>query len=298
MAKTALVSGANGLIGRELVRSLRADGWEVRRLVRGQVFSPDAIGWIPHYGMDPGTIEGMDAVIHLAGERVFGVWTKEKKQAIHESRVVGTAALSQAIAHCKQKPRVFVCASAVGYYGDRGSEVLTEESPPGRGFLANSCVEWERAADPARAAGIRTVHLRLGVVLSKRGGALRTMLPAFKLGLAGPLGSGKQYFPWITLRDAVGVARFAIEREDVAGPMNTVAPHAVTNRQYTRTLAKVLWRPAVFRVPAFVLKMLPGRMAQEAILASARVAPKRLLEAGYQFQDPELERALRAVLAR
>lgn len=298
MARTALVSGASGLIGREVVRSLRADGWEVKRLVRGQTFLADAIGWVPHYGMDPGTIEGFDAVIHLAGERVFGIWTKEKKQTIHESRVIGTAALSQAIAHCRQKPRVFICASAVGYYGDRGSELLTEESPPGRGFLAGSCVEWERAADPARAAGIRTVHLRLGVVLSKRGGALNTMLPAFKLGIAGPLGSGKQYFPWITLRDAVGVVRFALEHEDLAGAVNTVAPHAVTNHEYTKTLAKVLKRPAVFRVPAFVLKMLPGRMAQEAILASARVTPKRLAETGFQFQDPDLEGALRAVLAK
>ncbi len=297
MARTALISGASGLIGRALATALRADGWQVKRLVRGPSFAADTVGWSPQHGLDPKTIDGMDAVIHLAGERVFGIWSAEKKRAIRESRVLGTTSLSVAVAHCEHKPRVMVCASAVGYYGDRGDEVLTEDAPPGRGFLPETCVEWEQAAQPARDSEIRVVHLRTGIVLAKHGGALKTMLPAFKLGLAGPLGSGRQYFPWLSLRDAVGIIRFAIEREEVSGPINTVAPQAVTNRVFTKTLAKVLHRPAIIPVPSFLLKLAPGRMAQEAILASARVVPQRLQQLGYTFQDPELEPALRRTLS-
>ena len=243
-------------------------------------------------------LDGMDAVIHLAGEPVFGLWTKEKKEQIRQSRVEPTAALSRALAHCERKPKVMVSASAVGYYGDRGNEVLTEDSPPGKGFLPETCVEWEQATQPAEDAGIRVVHLRTGIVMSANGGALKRMLPAFKLGIAGRLGSGKQYFPWVTLQDVVGIIRYAIANEQLRGAVNVAAPQATTNAEFTRTLAKVVHRPAIFPVPALLLKMAPGRMAQEAILASARVVPKKLTDSGYEFQDPQLEPALKKELGR
>lgn len=296
MAQTVLISGASGLVGKAVAKSLAGDGWTVKRLVRRQGFGPDEIGWDPARGVDFKALEGMDAVVHLAGEPIFDLWTKEKMRHIRESRVEGTSALSRALAHCEQKPKVMVCASAVGYYGDRSAEELTEDSSPGRGFLPETCVAWEQAAQPAKDAGIRVVHLRTGIVLAKHGGALKTMLPAFNLGVAGKLGSGKQYFPWITLDDMVAVVRFAIRNAGLSGPVNVAAPQAVTNAQFTKTLAKVLRRPAVIPVPAFVLKLLPGNMAQEAILASARVAPKKLLEAGFVFGSPELEAALRKEL--
>ncbi|HUR36329.1 MAG TPA: TIGR01777 family oxidoreductase [Terriglobales bacterium] len=298
MAQTVLISGASGLIGTAVADALAQDGWAVKRLVRRQGFGADEIGWAPERGLDYKTVEGFDAIVHLAGEPVFGLWTTEKMKAIHDSRVEPTAALSRALAHCERKPKVMVCASAVGYYGDRGEETLTEESAPGGGFLPRTCVEWEAAAQPAKDAGIRVTHMRTGIVLSKRGGALKQMLPAFKLGIAGKLGSGEQYFPWVALEDVVGIIRFALTKAALEGPINVAAPEAVTNAEFTKTLAKVLRRPAIIPVPAFVLKLLPGKMAQEAILASAKVVPAKLLSAGFAFQYPELENALRKELER
>jgi uncharacterized protein len=298
MAQTALISGASGLVGQAVVTALKTEGWMVKRLVRRMSFSPEEISWAPERGVDAVALEGLDAVIHLAGEPVFGVWTGEKKERIRRSRVEPTAALSRALAHCEQKPKVMISASAVGYYGDRGNEVLTEDSPPGKGFLPETCVEWEHATRPAQEAGIRVVHLRTGIVMSAKGGALKRMLPAFKLGIAGRLGSGKQFFPWVTRGDVVAIIRHAIASEHLSGPVNVAAPQPVTNAEFTKTLAKVLHRPAVFPVPALLLKMAPGRMAQEAILASAKVVPQKLTESGYTFQDPQLEAALKKELGK
>ncbi len=298
MAKTVLISGAGGLIGSAVAAALKADGWTVKRLVRRPSSSADEIAWDPLRGADAAGLEGADAVVHLAGEPVFGLWTGEKKQRIRNSRTTGTAALSNGLAQCARKPKVMVCGSAVGYYGDRGGEGLTEDSGPGTGFLAETCVAWERAAQSAKDAGIRVVHLRTAIVLSKHGGALKTMLPAFKLGIAGRLGSGTQYFPLITLADMVRVVRFAIAHENLAGPVNAVAPNVVNNKTFTETLARIMGPPAFLPVPAALLRLLPGNMAQEAILASARVWPQRLLEKGFKFEDTELEPALRKELEK
>ncbi len=298
MAQTVLITGASGLIGSAVAAAMKSDGWMVKRLVRRPTSLPDEIAWDPMRGADAAGLEGADAVVHLAGEPVFGLWTPEKKQRIRDSRTTGTAALCNGLAQCKRKPKVMVCGSAVGYYGDRGGELLTEDSGPGTGFLAETCVAWERAAQSAKDAGIRVVHLRTGIVLSKGGGALKTMLPAFKLGIAGRLGSGQQYFPWITLADMVSIVRFAITDETLSGPVNAVSPTGVSNATFTGTLAKVVGPPAFIPVPAAMLKLLPGDMAREAILASARVRPQRLLEKGFKFADAELEPALRKILEK
>ncbi|MEO5936248.1 MAG: TIGR01777 family oxidoreductase [Terriglobales bacterium] len=296
MGQTVLISGANGLIGSAVASALKADGWTVKRLVRRATSAADEIQWEPTRGADTSAVEGADAVVHLAGEPVFGRWTAEKMQRIRNSRTMGTAALANALAQCERKPRVMVSASAVGYYGDRGGELLTEDSSPGKGFLAETAVAWERAAEAAKHAGIRVVHLRTGIVLSRAGGALKTMLPAFKLGIAGRLGSGTQYFPWVTLVDMVRVVKFALANESLSGAVNVVAPKVVSNFTFTETLAKVVGPPAFIPVPEFLLKLLPGNMAQEAILASARVRPQRLLEKGFKFTYPELEPALKAIM--
>ncbi|MFQ5915907.1 MAG: TIGR01777 family oxidoreductase, partial [Nitrospinota bacterium] len=241
----------------------------------------------------------MDAAVHLSGENIGeGRWTAAKKAAIRDSRVKSTRLLAETLARLEQPPRVFVCASAVGYYGDRGEEVLREESPLGSGFLPDLSLEWESAAEPAVQKGIRVVHLRNGIVLSPKGGALAKMLPPFKLGLGGKLGSGRQYVSWISLDDMVGVIRHALERESLSGPVNAVAPNPVTNAEFTQTLGRVLSRPTVFQVPAFTLRLAFGEMADAALLASARVEPARLLASGYSFRHPELEGALRHILGK
>jgi uncharacterized protein (TIGR01777 family) len=293
-----VVTGASGLIGSALLPRLSADGHRVTRLVRSQPAPGEAaIRWDPEAGsLDAKSLEGIDAAVHLAGENIAARWTAEKKRRIRDSRVNGTRLLSDTLARLERPPQALVCASAIGYYGDRGDELLSEESPPGRGFLAEVCQAWEAAADAARHKGIRVVHLRFGVVLSPAGGALAKMLPPFRLGLGGPLGSGRQYMSWIAIDDAVGAIQHALATEALQGPANAAAPNPVRNREFTRALARVLRRPALVPMPAFAARLLFGEMADELLLASARVQPAKLLATGYTFRYPELEGALRHLL--
>jgi uncharacterized protein (TIGR01777 family) len=296
-----LITGSSGLVGSALVKSLREAGDNVRRLVRSQdSLQEDAVFWRPATGeVDAASLEGLDAVIHLAGENLAaGRWNAARKDRIRRSRVEGTRLLSESLAGREKPPQVLICASAVGFYGDRGDEILEEGSAVGEGFLADVCAEWEAAADPARNRGIRVVHQRLGVVLSDLGGALAKMLGLFRLGLGGKLGSGEQYLSWITLDDVVGAFSHCLHHEELLGPVNTVSPTPVTNATFTAALARVLGRPAVLPAPAFALRMALGEMADEALLASARVRPAKLLESGYNFRHREIEPALRAVLSR
>ena len=300
-----IVTGSTGLVGSALVRSLLSDGHEVTRLVRGdsQGFRAPgtaAVHWDPERGeIDAGSLEGHDAAVHLAGENVGeGRWDEEKKRRIRESRMKGTSLLAGALAGLSAKPRVLVSASATGFYGDRGAEILREESASGEGFLSEVCREWEKATLQASHAGIRVVHLRIGVVLDGEGGALQKMLTPFKLGVGGKVGSGSQYMSWITLEDLIGVIRRAIEDESLRGPVNAVAPQPVTNAEFTKALGGVLGRPTFFAVPAFAARLAFGETADALLLASTRVEPARLKEAGYQFKHPEIEGALRSVLGK
>jgi uncharacterized protein (TIGR01777 family) len=292
-----LMSGASGLLGSAIARALEANRVLVGRLVRGGAPSSAAhIRWDPGKALD--LIPGFDGVIHLAGESVVGRWTAAKKARIRDSRVLGTRTLAEAIARVEPKPRVFLAASAIGYYGDRGDEILREESASGTGFLAEVCREWEDAAEPAMQAGIRVVHLRIGVVLSKQGGALDKMLLPFRLGLGGKLGSGRQWMSWIHVDDIVSAVQHALSNEAVRGPVNLVAPNPVTNAEFTATLGKALSRPAVLPAPAFALRLALGEMADGALLASARVEPARLLASGYVFRFRELQTALENILRK
>ncbi len=301
MRRIAL-TGSSGLIGTALTKALEAHDWQVLRLVRRAASGPNEVRWdpgvrIPFSRKELESIGGCDAVVHLAGENVAGgLWTKERKRLIRESRVLGTGALARALAEVSGGPKLFVSASAVGYYGDRGSEVLTEASSPGSGFLAEVCVEWEKAAEEARASGIRVVHPRFGIVLAKEGGALAKMLPPFRLGLGAVLGSGEQYIGWITLADTFRALLHLIEREDGEGAYNVVAPEPVTQREFARTLAKTLRRPMWLKAPASVLRTIAGEMADGTLLASTRAVPDRLLASGFHFKDVELGAALRSVV--
>lgn len=293
------MSGSHGLLGSALVAELRGAGHETVSLVRSSPSAGDVL-WDPARGaIDADGLAGIDAAVHLAGESIAGLrWTPEKKARIRDSRIKGTHLLAGALAGLGRPPGVMVCSSAVGYYGDCGGEPLTEESPAGEGFLAGLCRDWEAAADPAREAGIRVVNARLGVVLSREGGALKQMLAPFKLGLGGKLGSGNQYFSWIAIDDGIAVLMFALERDELSGPVNGVAPEAVTNRELTKTLGRVLKRPAVMGVPRFALRILLGELADEGLLASQRVLPAKLKAMGFGFRYPDLEGALRHVLGR
>ena len=294
-----LVSGATGLIGSAIVSALREKEYRVRRLTRSGGSSKDAVAWDPLAGtIDTVGLEGVDAVVHLAGESVMGRWTSAKKARIRNSRVQGTRLLSETIAGLPGPPGVMVCASATGYYGDRGNELLREESDPGNNFLAGVCREWEAAADPARAAGVRVVHPRFGIVLSPEGGALGTTLPIFKLGGGGRIGSGRQYWPWIAVDDVVGATIHALDSESLSGALNVTVPDPPTNEEYTKTLGYVLGRPTVFPLPAPAARLALGQVADELLLASQRVEPARLRESGYSYRYPELEGALRYLLER
>jgi uncharacterized protein (TIGR01777 family) len=292
------VSGASGLIGGALVRHLTTKGHRVSALVR-RAPGPGEIGWDPVAGrLDPGDLEGLDAVVHLAGENVGVRWTTARKARIRDSRIQGTRVLSEALARTSRHPAVLVSASAIGIYGDRGDEIITETSPPGprEDFLAALGQEWENAAGPARAAGIRVVHPRFGVVLSPAGGALGKMLLPFRLGLGGRLGKGSQWMSWVSIDDVVGALLHLVLNETLAGPANVTAPEPVRNRDFTRTLGRVLSRPTPLPVPSTALRLVLGEMADSTLLASARVVPARLLGSGYRFTHPDLETALRHVL--
>ena len=293
-----LVTGSSGFIGSALVSLLEARGHGVTRLVRrGPGASSSGVFWNPPGGeIDKVGIEGHDAVVNLAGESLaHGRWTQRKKALIRDSRVAATRLLAQALAGLKTPPRVLVSASAIGFYGDRGDEELHEGSSPGQGFLAEVCHAWEQAATPASQAGIRVVHPRFGVVIG-RGGALRKMLPPFKLGMGGRFGSGRQYVSWISLDDVATAIWHLIGTDTLKGPVNLVAPLPVTNREFTRTLGRVLHRPALFPLPATAARLALGQVADEMLLASARVLPTRLLETGYLFRFAHLEDALKHAL--
>ena len=291
-----LVSGSSGLVGSELVPSLGVAQHEVSRLVRDRAGKTD-VQWNPERQLSPKLVEGFDAVVHLAGETIAGRWTREKKLAIRNSRVLGTRTLVDALVNTSKKPRVLITASAVGYYGDRGDELLREGSLPGRGFLPEVCKEWEAATQPAAQAGIRCVQMRIGVVLSGRGGALRKMVPPFRLCLGGIIGTGRQYWSWISLSDVVSVVHHILRMESVQGPMNVAAPEASTNAEFTRALARVVGRPALVPMPAFAARSLLGEMADELLLSSQRVEPVKLLASGYNYHQAELGGALRHALS-
>ena len=263
------------------------------RLVRGPAQNASQVSWDPLAALSPAAVSGFDAVVHLAGESVVGRWTEAKKTAIRESRVLGTRHLAEALAGCASRPRMFVCASAVGFYGDRGDEVMKEDSPGGQGFLPEVCRSWEEASRVAAEAGIRTVNIRIGLVLSPRGGALASMLLPFRLGLGGPIGSGQQWWSWIHLDDIIGGIHHAMHTESLSGPVNLVAPKPVRNAEYTKVLASVLQRPAFIPVPEFALRLALGRRAaKELLLASQRVEPAKLADSGYAFHFRELRPAL------
>jgi uncharacterized protein (TIGR01777 family) len=298
MPMNVLVTGASGFIGSALVPALTTGGDSVRRLVRGVPAGADEYRWDSVAGdVEPAALEGLEAVVHLAGETVAGRWTDDKKERILRSRVNGTRVLSGALAGLERPPRVLVTASAIGYYGDRGDEQLTEQSSSGDGFLAEVVREWEAASRPAEEAGIRVVRLRFGIVLGPAGGALKTMLMPFRLGVGGRLGSGRQWMSWVSIDDVVGAIRHALVTDELAGVANTVAPNPVTNTEFTKKLGRVLGRPTLLPVPGAVLRLALGEFSQEA-LSSARVMPRRLLESGYEFRYPDLEQALRHVLGR
>ncbi len=293
-----LVTGSTGLIGSHLVRALEALDHDVTRLVRRPPAARTEYRWDPERGeLDPAVLDGVQAVVHLAGESVAqGRWTTKKKTRILGSRVNGTRLLAEAVSGAGRDAPVLVCASAMGYYGDRGDALLPEEEPPGNDFLASVTNQWEAACLPAANAGARVVNLRLGVVLSRAGGALPKMLLPFRLGLGGRLGSGRQYISWITLGDVIGVVIHAIESPTVEGPLNTTAPEPVTNRELTAALSRALSRPAVLPVPAFALKVVLGEMAH-TLLASTRLDVSKLQRSGFEFRHPTLDGALSAALS-
>ena len=289
-----LLTGASGPIGRGLASSF-PPGIRVIRLVRGVPKNAGELSWDPMQTVPPAIVSGFDAVIHLSGETVMGRWTEAKRKTIRDSRVHSTRNLASALAQLpgEAKPRAFICASATGFYGDRFDEVLSEGSSSGNGFLPEVCYEWEQASRIAADAGIRTVNTRFGLVLSPRGGALGSMLTPFRLGLGGRIGSGQQWWSWIHLDDVVGGIHYAIQSESLSGPVNFVAPNPVRNAEFTKMLALVLGRPAVFPVPAFALRLAFGRMAaEEMLLASQRIEPAKLLSGGYTFKFSELRAAL------
>ena len=296
MISRILVSGVSGPIGAALLPTLKTRGYEITRLVRGEAAGDGQILWNPGKPIAPEAVSGFDAVVHLAGESIVGRWTNEKKMKIRDSRVAGTTALAEALAQAKDKPQVFACSSAIGYYGDRGNEVLNEESAPGSGFLPDVCREWEAATGAAVDAGIRTVQMRTGIVLSATGGALGKMLMPFKMGVGGKICDGQQWMSWIDVQDMVGAIHHILKSDLLQGPVNMVAPKPVTNAEFTETLASVLSRPAIFPMPEFIVKLAFGEMGETVLLGSQRVEPGQLVMSGYPFRFSSLRASLENIL--
>lgn len=294
------MTGAAGLIGSALSALLSSGGHDVRPMVRREAnIQNGEVHWGPDERFDTEPLEGLDALVHLAGESIStSRWTKDFKERIRHSRVSGTRAIAEALASLERPPKVLICASAVGFYGDRGDEEITESSARGKGFLADVCSAWEEAAEPARSKGIRVVHLRLGVVLAAKGGALPRMIAPFRFGFGGKIGNGRQWMSWISLGDAVGAFHAALIDKRLEGAVNAVAPNSVTNRNFTKALAKVLHRPAVVPLPAFAVKLSLGEMGRALLLDSCRALPARLLETGFRFLAPTIEEALSAELGK
>jgi hypothetical protein len=291
------VSGASGLIGSALVPALRADGHDVVLLVRREPAGADEIRWDPAAGeLDASRLEGTEAIVNLSGENIGQRWTDERRREIVESRTSTTSLLARTAATLDPRPSVLLCASAIGAYGDRGDEILTEESELGSGFVADVVRVWEEAANAARDAGIRVAHLRQGIVLAEDGGALGRMLLPFKLGVGGRIGSGKQWFSWVGLEDIVGAYRRALST-DLSGPVNVTAPNPVTNEQFTKALGSALSRPTIFPVPGFAIRTLFGAMGDEMLLSGQRVLPAKLLGAGFEFAAPTIDVGLEQALA-
>ncbi len=292
------ITGATGLVGKGLVRHLEQQGHEIHPMVRRKGDQTGrGIYWDPGKGeIDSAALEGMDAVIHLAGENLSGYWTAAKKERIMASRRDGTRLLSSVLAGLKQRPTLLISTSATGFYGDRGDTILDESAGSGKGFLAEVCLAWEKAADPAREAGIRVVHSRFGIILDPRGGALGKLLPLLRAGMGGRLGSGRQYWSWITMHDIHRALSFCLKQPGLAGAVNFTAPEPSTNTEFTKAAARFLHRPAVFAAPAFALRLALGEMADEMLLGSARVLPQKLLAAGFHFEHPDLAAALPFVL--
>lgn len=293
-----LISGSRGLIGSHLVPYLESAGHEVHAMVRSASDAkPGDVLWGPTSGtIDSAAMSGFDAVIHLAGENVVGRWTPEKKDVILRSRSEGTRLVAGTLAKLPNPPKVMISASASGFYGDRGDEILTEDSPSGSGFLPRVCREWEEATEPAREVGIRVANTRFGIVLTPHGGALEKMAAPFRLGLGGKIGSGKQYMSWIAIDDLEAGIAHILTHDDISGPINFVSPNPVTNAQFTTALAEALGRPAVLSIPEFGLRLAYGLMAEEALLASQRITPEKLLRTGFQFAYPDLKSALNHLL--
>jgi len=293
-----LISGASGLLGSALTCGLRTIGYEPIALVRGAPRAGE-VQWDSNRPLDPAKLADCDALVHLAGKNIAGRWTEQFKREVLQSRVRGTLTLATAAAQSYRQnghPRLFLCASGAGYYGNRGDELLSEDSPAGQGFLAEVCRQWEAATAAASEAGIRVVNLRTGVVLARHGGALKPMLPPFKLGLGGRVGSGQQYWSWIALADEIGAMLFILQNDSLHGPVNAVGPAPVRNAEFVRALGKALHRPTIFPLPEWVVKALLGEMGEELLLTSARVMPAKLSAAGYRFVHRELLEALRAEL--
>jgi hypothetical protein len=291
-----LVSGSSGLVGSALIPSLRGAGARIARLARPSTVQSandeERIPWDPSGPISPDAVSGFDAVIHLAGESIVGRWTQSKKVILRNSRIPATTNLARALAQTKVKPGVFLAASAIGYYGNRGNEVLNEQSGPGIGFTADLARDWEHASLAAADAGIRTVQMRIGIILSPKGGALRKMLLPFRMGLGGRLGDGRQWMSWIDLHDIIGAIQHLLRSDLIHGPVNLVAPKPVTNAEFSKTLGNVLSRPAIFPVPPFAARLAFGEMADELLLASQRVEPTRLICSGYPFRYPTLKALL------
>ena len=293
-----LISGSTGLVGRALVPHFKGIGHDVVRLVRPETAeAPDGVVWEPSRGqIETDRLEGFDAVVHLAGESINQRWTRKTKQRIRDSRVRGTGLLAGSLAELNDPPAVLISASAAGYYVDRGDTWLKEDAEPGTLFISDVCQQWEETSRVAAKNGVRVVNLRTGIVLSSEGGALPRMLPPFKLGVGGHLGSGDQYMPWVTRDDVVRIIEHLLETEEIEGPVNVCTPEPITNKAFTETLGSVLGRPTVFWVPGFAVRLLFGQMGEELLLASVRIRPAKLEGSGYTWRYPELESALEYVL--